>query len=159
MKPSSIPLQLVGAGLIPSGSANSIAAMQLDPVPPAPGLARKFVASHLVSVPVAQREAALLLTSEIVTSAVLDSGTSLEIGVGRIGGSVLLAVADRDPDVDVDPSSIGRLRGRGKILVTALADDHGTLRSSRGSTVWIVLHEHGRASAAGALDLEESRRA
>jgi hypothetical protein len=132
--------------------------MQLDPVPPAPGLARRFVEAQLATATVAQREAAVLLASEIVTNAVLNTRTSVEIGVGRVAGTVLLAVADRDASGDVDLNNVGRLRGRGKILVTALADDHGTMRNPRGNTVWIVLHEHGRATAAGTIDLEASRR-
>jgi hypothetical protein len=131
--------------------------MQLDPVAPAPGLARRFVEAQLVAATVAQREAAVLLTSELVTNVVLNARTSLEVGVGCVAGSVLLAVADRDTSAEIDPSGIGRLRGRGKVLISALADEHGTLRNARGNTVWLVLHEHGRATGAGALDLEAAR--
>ena len=154
-----IPAQLVGAGVIPNGSASAIASMRLDPVPPAPGLARKFVEAQLALATVAQREAAVLLTSELVTNVVLNARTSLEIGVGCVAGSVLLAVADRDSSAETDPSGLGRLRGRGKTLVSTLVDEHGTLRNARGNTVWLVFHQHGRATGAGALDLEAARNA
>jgi hypothetical protein len=134
--------------------------MQLDPVPPAPGVARKFVEGQLTTASAAQREAAVLLTSEIVTNAVLNARASLEIGVGCVAGSVLLAVADRDRGADVGAGAgvgVGELRGRGKVLVTALADDHGSFRNQLGSTVWIVLHEHGRATSAGALETSAAR--
>ncbi|MDX6287437.1 MAG: hypothetical protein QOG53_2922 [Frankiales bacterium] len=157
MRPGGIPAQLVGAGLIPNGSAGAIASMYLDPVAPAPGVARKFVEAQLSNATVAQREAAVLLTSELVTNVVLNARTSLEVGVGCVAGSVLLAVADRDSSAETDPSGIGRLRGRGKVLVSSLADEHGTLRNARGNTVWLVLHEHGRATGAGALDFEAAR--
>ena len=157
VKAGGIAAQLVGAGLIPNGSAGAIASMKLDPVPPAPGLARKFIESELASTSVGQREAAVLLVSELVTNIVLNARTSLEIAVGSVAGSVLLAVADREPAADVD--LVGRLRGRGKVLVNALADEHGTLRTARGSTIWVVLHRHGRAAEAGALEMHAVRQA
>ena len=133
--------------------------MHLDPVPPAPGVARKFVENQLAQATVAQRDAAVLLTSELVTNVVLNSRTSLEVGVGCVAGSVLLAIADRDSAAQTDPSGIGRLHGRGKVLVSSLADDHGTLRNARGNTVWLIFHEHGRATGAGAIDVEVARNA
>jgi hypothetical protein len=84
--------QLVAAGLIPSGPSAGIAAMQLDPVPLAPGLARRFVDANLTEASASQREAALLLTSELVTSILLHARTSLDVGVGTVDGAVVLAV-------------------------------------------------------------------
>jgi hypothetical protein len=129
--------------------------MQLDPVPLAPGLARRFVNTQLRGVSALQRDAALLLTSELVTSVVLRSRTTLEIGVGRFAGDVVLAVSDHDPAT----TSAGQttLRGRAKALVTALADEHGTLADQRCNTIWLVLREHGRATSAGALEASATR--
>jgi hypothetical protein len=124
--------------------------MQLDAVPLAPGLARRFVDEQLDGIPVTQRDAALLLTSELVTQVILHARTSLEVGVGRRAGDVVLAVADNDPETH--ETSPQRLRGRTKALVTALADEHGTLANPRSSTVWLVLRERGRATSAGALE-------
>lgn len=147
----SLVAQLTAAGLVPSGGGgHAVAAMQLDPVPLAPGLARQFVGEHLAGVPVSQRDAALLLTSELVTRVILHARTSLEVGVGRCAGDVVLAVSDHDPESDAGAPK--QLRGRTKALVTALADDHGTLGGSTSRTVWLVLREHGRATSAGALE-------
>ena len=142
--------QLTAAGLIPSDCGQALAAMQLDAVPLAPGLARRFVDSHLDGVPVSQRDAALLLTSELVTRVILHARTSLEVGVGRLAGDVVLAVSDHDPQSEDNAAK--PLRGRTKALVTALADEHGTLAAPRSSTVWLVLREHGRATSAGVLE-------
>jgi hypothetical protein len=152
---NTLAAQLTAAGLIPSGGGQALAAMQLDPVPLAPGLARRFVDSHLDGLPVSQRDAALLLTSELVTGVILHARTSLEVGVGRLAGDVVLAVSDHDPqsaDKIVNP-----LRGRTKALVTALADEHGTLAGVRSNTVWLVLRAHGRATGAGALEASSAR--
>jgi hypothetical protein len=139
--------QLAAVGVIPTASS-AISAMQLDPVPLAPGLARRFVGSHLEGVSMPQRDAALLLASELVTSVVLHARTSLEIAVGTRDGDVVLAVRDHDPGAD----DAVALRGRTKALVIALADEHGTMSEQRCQTVWLVLREHGRAATAGALE-------
>jgi hypothetical protein len=147
MNRDGIAAQLVGAGLVPAALGTAITSIQVDPVPLAPGLARRFVASHLDHVSVPQRDAAVLLISELVTAIILNASTTMEVGVGKVESDVVLAVRDRSlPTADPPPG----LHGRGKALVMALADDHGTLKDERFNTVWVVLREHGRA--VGALD-------
>ena len=153
MARDTLATQLVAAGLIPSGPSAGISAMQLDPVPLAPGLARRFVDEHLPDASATQREAALLLTSELVTNILLHARTSLDVGVGTFDGAVVLAVCDHDPP-DAEPSS--GLRGRTKALVNALADDHGTVAEPRCRTVWVVLRKQGRANSAGTLHATSS---
>jgi hypothetical protein len=120
--------------------------MQLDPVPLAPGLARRFVTAHLEGASASQRDAALLLMSELVTSVVLHARMSLELGVVTRDSDIVLAVSDHDPPND------DALRGRTKALVAALADEHGTLSEPRCRTVWVLLRDHGRATSAGAFE-------
>jgi hypothetical protein len=133
--------------------------MKLDAVPPAPGLARKFVESQLMAATVAQREAAILLTSELVTNAVLGSRNSLEVGVATVQGRVVVAVHDPNR-LRGHPASVERRTSRnaGVMMMAALADEHGTVHHDMGRTVWAVLHEHGRAAAAGAVEEGLARR-
>jgi hypothetical protein len=138
--------QLMSAGLLQSGQTSGLAAMQLDPVPLAPGLARRFVNSQLEHVSVSQRDAALLLMSELVTGVILHARNSLELGVLTRDSDVVLAVSDHDP-----PSG-DTLRGRTKTIVSALADEHGTLNEPGCRTVWVVLRAHGRATSAGTIE-------
>ena len=149
----SLAAQMTAAGLLPSGCSLSVT--QLDPVPLAPGLARRFVDSNLGGASMMQREAALLLTSELVTTVLLHARTSLELGVFLQDGNVVLAVRDHDPAEG--ESATKALRGRSKDLVVALADDHGTLAEPRRRTVWVLLRPHGRATTAGTLDLASAR--
>ncbi|MFL6241110.1 MAG: ATP-binding protein [Actinomycetes bacterium] len=146
----SLALQLSAAGVLPSGTPTSVVAMPLDPVPLAPGLARRFVNENLSRASAAQREAALLITSELVTSVLLHARTSLEVAVCNVAKDVILAVIDHDPGDEREAAK--GLRGRGKALVTALADDYGTVGQGRCRTVWVVLREHGRATCAGAVE-------
>ena len=153
MARDSLSSQLVAAGLITSGSASGLAAMQLDPVPLAPGLARRFVDSNLARASASQREAALLLASELVTSIVLHARTSLEVGVGTVDDAVVLAVTDHDPEAETSGTP---LRGRSKALVSALADDHGTVSEPHCRTIWVLLRKQGRANSAGTLQATSS---
>ncbi len=156
MTREAMAVQLSAAGLLPPGAGSSVSVTQLDPVPLAAGLARQFVAANLARSSSTQREAALLLASELVTNVLLHARTSLEVGVCSRAGDVVLAVTDHDPGEG--SAGARKLRGRSKDLVEALADDHGSLNEPRCQTVWVLLREHGRAMSAGTLDLTTARR-
>jgi hypothetical protein len=151
----SLSAQLAAAGVLPTGGSATLAVMQLDPVPLAPGLARRFVQANLSHVSSSQRDAALLLTSELVTGVVLHARTSLEIGVGTVEGDVVLAVTDHD--LAEPGAAVPSLRGRSKALVAALADEHGAVSEHRCRMFWAVLRVHGRASSAGTLEAATAR--
>lgn len=64
--------------------------VQLDPLPRLVASARAFVASHAPPLPDGTVDALLLLTSELVTNAVLHARTPLEVGITVGQQSVLV---------------------------------------------------------------------
>jgi anti-sigma regulatory factor (Ser/Thr protein kinase) len=108
--------------------------------------ARAFVAKTLGDkCPAA--DVVLLLTSEIVTNAVLHSrsarsGGTLTLLVTEAGGGVRIQVADDGSELNIpvvkrDPCTAGD--GHGLLLVQALADDWGYVRERSETTVWFWL--------------------
>jgi serine/threonine-protein kinase RsbW len=109
--------------------------------------ARWFVARTLADagLPGVDSEAATLLTSEVVTNAVLhtDSGRpggTVTIVVLGLPNGVLVEVIDAGsagaPVVKADPLACG---GRGLFLVQQMASHWGYLRDRGGTTVWFHL--------------------
>lgn len=96
-------------------------------------------------------EAAMLVTSELVSNAVVHAQTLLHLSLVRAGSQVRLAVRDRgggraasDPDIPHASS----LHGRGLALVESYTRGWGVLPARRlGKTVWAVL-EDGHAPLA-----------
>jgi len=128
----------------PFGSAPGAAArhVDLDPVAPSVGLARAFVGKLLGDLRPDDQEIAVLLTSELVTNAILHTRTPVQVGVLTDDDRVLVCVGDRLPDsppLVPHPPSGDRPGGRGLALVNDLADDWGTTRYDGGKTVWFVL--------------------
>ncbi len=86
---------------------------------------------------------AQLLTSELVTNAVVHACTRLHIGVARGDDALLIAVADGDPQLprQVPESCDYEESGRGMALIAALADDFGwRLRTdTTGKIMWVLL--------------------
>jgi anti-sigma regulatory factor (Ser/Thr protein kinase) len=108
--------------------------------------ARSFVAKALGDRnPVA--DVALLLTSEIVTNAVLHSrsaraGGAVTLSVSEVSGRLRIEVCDDGSDLSIpvvksDPCSAGD--GHGLLLVQALADEWGYARDESQTTVWFGL--------------------
>jgi anti-sigma regulatory factor (Ser/Thr protein kinase) len=107
--------------------------------------ARAFVAKLLGEhSPLA--DAAVLLTSEIVTNAVVHSNSR------RPGGAVLLMVTETAGGLRIEVTDDGSQLsapvvkgdayssdGHGLLLVQSLADQWGYLRGSAGTTVWFWL--------------------
>jgi serine phosphatase RsbU (regulator of sigma subunit)/anti-sigma regulatory factor (Ser/Thr protein kinase) len=79
----------------------------------------------------------VLLTSEIVTNAIVHAGTPLTLRVDTEGERVRIAVSDGAPQVpamgEFDLHSAG---GRGMALLDTLADDWGVQVEPDGKTVW-----------------------
>jgi anti-sigma regulatory factor (Ser/Thr protein kinase) len=127
--------------LAPSAAARERQA-DLDPVPASVGIARSLVRDSLAGFDSDAREVALLLTSELVTNAILHARTPLQLGVLVDGGRALVCVADRlaeSPALSARAHSHDRPGGRGLALVEDLADTWGTTTYSGGKTVWFVL--------------------
>ena len=121
----------------------------LDPVPASVGLARSLVRDSLAGVDGAARDVALLLTSELVTNAILHARTPVQLGVLVDGDRALVCVADRLPEspaLSPRAHSHDRPGGRGLALVEDLADTWGTTTYTGGKTVWFVLQTAGDRS-------------
>jgi anti-sigma regulatory factor (Ser/Thr protein kinase) len=88
------------------------------------------------------RDDAVILTSELVTNAVLHAGGEITVEIERDGCTVCVAVSDHaaaDPVAgSADPSAAG---GRGLMLLGALAVEWGVRhdRPGAGKVVWFRL--------------------
>ena len=113
--------------------------LELQPEPTAAGRARQFVAEH--ADPQDPDDAMSLLTSELVTNAVLHARTALVLGVTKGTERVLVTVADGDGDGTPKrpPPDDERPSGRGLMLVAALASEWGVFENEEGKTVWFTL--------------------
>ena len=107
-----------------------------------PAAARRFVRSALESVEADPLliETAELLTTELVTNAIVHVGCKSQLFLRVAGGVVRVEVTDPDdrlpsmaaPNVDDD-------RGRGLVIVNGLASAWGVERTQTGKTVWFEL--------------------
>jgi anti-sigma regulatory factor (Ser/Thr protein kinase) len=91
-------------------------------------------------------DVAVLLTSEIVTNAVLHSnsrraGGTIVVVITEISGGLRVEVADNGSDLSapVVRGDVYASDGHGLYLVQALADQWGYFRDEAGTTVWFWL--------------------
>ncbi|MFJ3506747.1 SpoIIE family protein phosphatase [Streptomyces luteogriseus] len=111
-------------------------------VPQAVGHARRFARRTLRSWGVAvDRDAALLVVSELVTNALVHTDDKVRMDLTLVNNRLRIAVADASPRSPVRPASIGweATGGRGILLVEALSATWGTLPVSGGKQVWAEL--------------------
>jgi anti-sigma regulatory factor (Ser/Thr protein kinase) len=116
--------------------------VDLEPVAPSVGIARSFVSKSLVDIDQDDHDIAVLLTSELVTNAVLHARTPVQVSVLPGDGAVLVCVGDRlagSPALTPRPPSGERPGGRGLALVNDLSDSWGSTAYPEGKTVWFVL--------------------
>jgi anti-sigma regulatory factor (Ser/Thr protein kinase) len=115
--------------------------IRLSPHPTSARAAREFVAKTLVGWGrVNQVEAAVLLTSELVTNAIIHARTRVVVTLRVVGDSVRIAVVDESterPYPRPQPDQLGG--GRGLMLVEALADSWGVSAEGGGKSVWFEL--------------------
>ena len=98
----------------------------LEPLPRLVADARRFVLEHAPDLPAETKDDLLLLTSELVTNAVLHARTAIELGITIGDESVVVSVHDLDlarPEQDPYGSREG---GWGLGLVSALAESSAT---------------------------------
>lgn len=92
---------------------------------------------------------AQLLTSELVTNAILHAETELTLTLTRPDGGLCVAVSDEDFELPslgaLDPEASG---GRGMQLVDDLSSNWGVYVRPAGKTVWFELAQDSTASAA-----------
>ncbi|HZE16157.1 MAG TPA: ATP-binding protein, partial [Mycobacterium sp.] len=119
--------------------------------------ARRWVASQLEDAPEAC-DTALLLTSELVTNAVLHAATDLVVSVERGADVVRISVADhQDAQPELKHYEVDASTGRGLQLVAAMAVAWGVRPLPGGKAVWFELAVH-RALIGGrkrAVDLDD----
>jgi anti-sigma regulatory factor (Ser/Thr protein kinase) len=150
-----------------------VATAAYQPVPAAAAAARRFVRDTLQSWELTGRsqeqdalvDDAVLLTSELVTNAVLHAGTPVQVTCRIVGdeqdGAVEIAVLDRRPaqlrpDLPHSPADAAeRTNGRGLQLPSQLASAWGVTYSGTAKAVWFRMRLAGpgravRPSAAAA---------
>jgi anti-sigma regulatory factor (Ser/Thr protein kinase) len=125
--------------LVESGRA----ALPLAPVPASVALARRFVRLRLdeLAVPEPPLEDAVLLTSELVTNALLHARTAdLEVRLQTDPHWVRVEVHDGDQRLPLAATAApDATSGRGLLLVRQLANDWGIDRAATGKSVWFEM--------------------
>jgi anti-sigma regulatory factor (Ser/Thr protein kinase) len=116
-----------------------ISTVQLPPDPASPAAARHFVVEALGAVD-GDLDVIELLTSELVTNAVLHARTSVGVSVEVHAGMVRVAVRDGS----LAPPVLRRydraaITGRGLQLLDALADRWGVDEAKAGKQVWFEM--------------------
>ena len=141
-----------------------VATAAYRPEPKAAAAARRFVRETLQAwavAPAAGRHGlvddAVLLTSELVTNAVVHAGTAVQVTCRLVDGAVEVVVSDGHPGRLVpetpEPAPVGTdcTSGRGLRLPAALASAWGVAYGRASKAVWfrLVLDGAGSGSASG----------
>jgi two-component sensor histidine kinase len=129
----------------------SIDRLELEPVPRAAGLARRFVSERAPDLPEETAHSLMLLTSELVSNAVMHARTTIELGIVVTEQSVVVAVHDLDLASPLqEPYAATREGGWGLELVAVLAEASAmTPHPEAGKTAWFRL---SRSDAHPVLD-------
>jgi serine phosphatase RsbU (regulator of sigma subunit) len=88
---------------------------------------------------------ALLLTTELVTNAVVHAGTDISVEITADSGGLTITVLDEAAGPLVGPGDATQSdeRGRGLLLVDQIASQWGTVHHSSGKGVWFRLERPG----------------
>jgi anti-sigma regulatory factor (Ser/Thr protein kinase) len=119
--------------------------LELPVGPLAARTARRYLVSCLDGVAADVIDEVLLLTSELVTNAVLHGVAPIRLQLHRRGGTLRVDVSDGGVPFAVTPVPVWSRTaegGRGLLLVDALASDWGSQDqedASPGKTVWFEL--------------------
>ena len=110
--------------------------LHLDPIPRVVGVARQFIREHAPALESGLLDVLLLLTSELVTNAVIHARTALEVGITVTNHSIVVTVHDEDLGRPAPPDE-RREGGWGLGLVRDLAEDSAMERHpGAGKTAW-----------------------
>jgi GAF domain-containing protein/anti-sigma regulatory factor (Ser/Thr protein kinase) len=111
--------------------------LRLEPVVQSTPMARHWITDHLRDVPAEATECAALLTSELVTNAVLHAGTPLGVTLHLLADRIRVDVADGNPALpSVKDYGAEAATGRGLTLFNTLASDWGVQPAVGGKIVW-----------------------
>ncbi|WP_328291822.1 ATP-binding protein [Kineococcus sp. NBC_00420] len=114
--------------------------LTLEPSPRSVSAARRFVRSHVPDLPVETGESLELMTSELVTNAVLHARTIVNVEVVVAATSVVVGVHDQDRVTSLQTPYGDREGGWGLGLVGALAHSWSMVSHPQGGkTVWFRL--------------------
>jgi anti-sigma regulatory factor (Ser/Thr protein kinase) len=100
--------------------------------------ARRFVSSAVRDTGI-DRDEAMLLTSELVSNAILHAQSDFEVRVDIDNDDVLVAVVNHSPDllpIAREPTSVG---GRGLSIIDTIADSWGFESHADKKLVWFRL--------------------
>jgi DNA-binding response OmpR family regulator len=113
--------------------------LEHDPV--APAEARRLVRDVLLHWGYGDLlDDAALVVSELVTNAVRHAGSASIVVVNRTDGGIRVEVRDEGPwTPDPGPSPTDAERGRGLMIISALATAWGVESGARSKTVWVEL--------------------
>jgi anti-sigma regulatory factor (Ser/Thr protein kinase) len=102
------------------------------------GAARRFVRGVLSQdVAVEDLDVVTLLTSEVVTNAVVHAGTPVELLVRRSEGCVQIEASDAAPELPAVPAAATPTgSGLGLNIVATLAQEWGVNLTANNKTVW-----------------------
>ena len=141
--------RILPGALAPGDQVRESHHLHLDPVPRLVSDARRFVLEHAPDLPPETQDSLVLLTSELVTNAVLHARTEIELGITIGDDSIVVTVHDLDlarPEQDPYASREG---GWGLGLVSALADVSAMDTDPAGGKVaWFRLGRTGTSSVA-----------
>ncbi len=103
----------------------------------APGVARRFVRTSLTDIDPAMLDAVELLTSELVTNAVIHAGSEPRLVLILLPERIRVEVHDTDPTLPTqrEPDAASP-SGRGLLLLERLAASWGVDAADDGKTVW-----------------------
>jgi anti-sigma regulatory factor (Ser/Thr protein kinase) len=127
---------------MPSGGTgrDGMSTLHLKPAVESTTMARHWMAARLDGMPVEVVECAALLTSELVTNAVLHAGTPLSVTLHFLSDRIRVDVADGSPVVpSVKDYGADAATGRGLTLFTTLASNWGVQRAVGGKIVWFEI--------------------
>jgi anti-sigma regulatory factor (Ser/Thr protein kinase) len=114
------------------------------PEPSSAQAARQFIRSFLDQrCPETVVDCAVLLTSELVTNAVLHARSPVAVDVSNPDRSIRVAVTDSSRVVPQVTRSKLTEHGRGLPIVIALSDQWGSEVTFNGKTTWFSLHLPG----------------
>ncbi len=122
--------------------------LHLDPAPRQVRTARSFVREHAPPMPADSVEVLLLLTSELVTNAILHARTAIELGITVATDCVLVCIHDEDLTRPEQQPYDGREGGWGLGLVRSLSASSGmTVHPGDGKTAWFVVPRSAQIAA------------
>jgi anti-sigma regulatory factor (Ser/Thr protein kinase) len=121
--------------------------LELEPRPASAAQARRFVARALAQATPLQREVGILLTSELVTNALLYARGRITLRIEQRAGTARVIVHDDSPQ-EIRPRQVTAeaTSGRGLALVAQLSGAWGVHQiEGDGKEVWFELPEGDRS--------------